>query len=411
MKKKILFSLLCLIGISMQMVKAATPMAKLDGTTMTIVYSNYQYEGYKYADQWGDWKDVVTKIVFDESMKNSHPTSTKGWFKNFTKLATIEHLDYLNTDQVTDMSEMFYGCSVVTTIDVTSFVTSNVTDMHAMFGGCRKAKHIYISKDRFDTRNVTNMASMFSWCSSLEDLTLWSFMTSNVTNMQNMFYFCETLETINATHFDMSKVTTTYGMFRGCKNLKTIYVSEKGNWSAMKNITSSNYMFLGCTSLVGWNGTTYDEAHTDIAYAHPDYLLDNGYFTKINDICNKPINFRITDLTQTGVRFEWDAETGTYDYQFRKVGEDWSPAYTANGTFRAYQNLQPATQYEFQISTRCTSDAYSDWETISFITLGEGIEEVMANDELRDGQKVLIDGVLYIRVNNHLFDAQGKQVK
>ena len=39
-------------------------------------------------------------------------------------------------------------------------------------------------------------------------------------------------------------------------------------------------MFKGCTSLVGGMGTTYDENHTDAAYAHPDKEDNPGYFTE-----------------------------------------------------------------------------------------------------------------------------------
>ena len=43
---------------------------------------------------------------------------------------------------------------------------------------------------------------------------------------------------------------------------------------------SSENMFSGCSSLVGGAGTTYDENHTDVEYAHIDEGPSNpGYLT------------------------------------------------------------------------------------------------------------------------------------
>ena len=39
-------------------------------------------------------------------------------------------------------------------------------------------------------------------------------------------------------------------------------------------------MFLGCSTLVGGNGTTYDDSKTDKEYARIDTEETPGYFTK-----------------------------------------------------------------------------------------------------------------------------------
>lgn len=66
-------------------------------------------------------------------------------------------------------------------------------------------------------------------------------------------------------------------MFNYCSNLATIYASN--SWSTA-NVTDSENMFYGCTSLVGGAGTTYDSSHTDASYAHVDEGSSNpGYLT------------------------------------------------------------------------------------------------------------------------------------
>ena len=44
--------------------------------------------------------------------------------------------------------------------------------------------------NNFNTNNVTNMSWMFSGCSSLKKLNLNNFNTNNVTDMRYMFYGC-----------------------------------------------------------------------------------------------------------------------------------------------------------------------------------------------------------------------------
>ena len=54
---------------------------------------------------------------------------------------------------------MFFD-SKATTLDLSSFDTSNVTNMHAMFYNCNNLKTIYAS-DKFNTNSVTLSSNMF----------------------------------------------------------------------------------------------------------------------------------------------------------------------------------------------------------------------------------------------------------
>ena len=88
-------------------------------------------------------------------------------------------------------------------------------------------------------------------------------------------------------------------MFCRCTNLTTIYVGD--GWNT-EGVTTSNsaYMFYGCTSLVGSQGTTYDASHVDAAYAHIDGGPSNpGYFTAgfIRGDVNNDGQVKISDVT------------------------------------------------------------------------------------------------------------------
>ena len=135
-----------------------------------------------------DVKYFCTKVVFDASFNNVRPTSCYFWFQGLSKLSTIEGIGYLNTDNVTNMSYMFYNCSKLTStsLDVSKFNTANVTDMGYMFYKCSKLESLAMSN--FNTANVTNMDHMFAECSNLTSLDVSNFTTDNVTNMGSMFY-------------------------------------------------------------------------------------------------------------------------------------------------------------------------------------------------------------------------------
>ena len=99
-----------------------------------------------------------------------------------------------DTSKVTDMGYMFYGCSGITSLDLSNFNTSNVTNMNSMFSYCRNLTSLDLSS--FDTSNVTNMDYMFWDCDNLTSLNLSGWDTSNVINNSSMFYGCGKLREI-----------------------------------------------------------------------------------------------------------------------------------------------------------------------------------------------------------------------
>lgn len=75
----------------------------------------------------------VTKVVILEDIT---PRVCSGWFRDMIHLATIDGLDKIHTENVSDMSYMFAGCEKLTTLDLSSWDISKVTDMTEMFKDC-----------------------------------------------------------------------------------------------------------------------------------------------------------------------------------------------------------------------------------------------------------------------------------
>ena len=71
------------------------------------------------------------------------------------------------------MSQMFYGCSSLQTLNLSNFNTSLVTDMQQMFYSCSSLLTLNLSN--FNTLLSTNMIQMFSECTSLKYLIISNF--------------------------------------------------------------------------------------------------------------------------------------------------------------------------------------------------------------------------------------------
>ena len=206
---------------------------------------------------WNDARETITTVSFDASMAGyTVLNSTAWWFTYLSKLTTINGLENLKTDNVTDMAAMFEGCSSLETIDLSSFNTANVTSLNALFSGC----------------------------TSLQSVTLGNMNTQKVTDMRALFYNCPLLTTLDLSSFVTPSLTSIGGMFYGCTELRTIMVGNGWNITNIGgNQGDKDEVFAGCTSLVGGMFTAYDSNHIDATYAHIDGGTANpGYFTPKN---------------------------------------------------------------------------------------------------------------------------------
>ena len=178
-------------------------------------------------------------------LRTNGGTNYKGLFYYYN--GTSLDLSSFDTSNVTNMSYMFYYCQNLTSLDVSNFDTSNVTDMSGMFNDCRNLTSLDVSS--FNTTNVTSMSRMFYNCTNLTSLDLSNFNTSNVTTMSYMFYYCQNLTSLDVSNFNTSNVWTIDNMFNNCTKLTSLDLS---NWN-VANITRSydtSSAFRNCTALI-----------------------------------------------------------------------------------------------------------------------------------------------------------------
>ena len=153
------------------------------------------------------------------------------------------------------MSEMFTGCTNLTSLDVTKFNTANVTNMNSMFYNCSKLTSLDVTK--FNTAKVSDMSRMFSSCTNLTLLDVTKFNTANVTNMNRMFYNCSKLTSLDVTKFNTAYVTNMNSMFCNCSKLTSLDVTKFNT----AKVSDMSYMFSGCTSLTLLDVTKFNTAY------------------------------------------------------------------------------------------------------------------------------------------------------
>ena len=244
------------------------------GTDVTHTESEFSRPGWYFKNS------QVTSVVIEESFKNAEITNCDGWFKDCSKLTSLD-LSNLNTSKVTNMNDMFWSCSGLTSLDLSNFDTSNVTDMSSMFWSCSGLTSLDLSNfntskvttmsdmfrgcncllsidlSNFDTSNVTYMGGIFNGCSGLTSLDVSNFNTSNAINMGSMFGGCSGLTSLDISNFNTSNATEMVGMFNGCSGLLSL---DLKNFDT-SNVTEMQSMFRGCSRLTSLDLSNFDTSN------------------------------------------------------------------------------------------------------------------------------------------------------
>ena len=287
--------------------------AKFDEGTGTLTFTSgpskpegaYDlYEGIYYPGWWYGQKEKIKTVVFDASFANARPKSCYGWFSGCSNLTEIKGIEYLNTEKVTNMQEMFNACSkltslnlsnfntaevtnmsymfksckALTSLDLTNFNTEKVTDMQGMFWECSDLTSLNLTS--LNTENVTDMTGMFKDCTDLTSLELSNFNTAKVTKMNQMFFQCYALTSLDLSNFNTAKVTKMDYMFKSCNDLTSLDLS---NFNTAK-VTNMSNMFYGCSALTSLDITSFNTAEvTNMSYMfHSCYALKSLDLTNFN---------------------------------------------------------------------------------------------------------------------------------
>ena len=185
----------------------------------------------------------------------SNVVNMKAMFERSSLLRSI-NLNSFNTKKVTNMDYMFSSCFSLDKLDLNNFDFSSMISMAYMFSSCKSLSSIKMPS--FTDSSVINLSHMFSDCSNLLSLDVTTLDTSNVLYMAHMFANCKFLEYLNIITFNTSSVKDMKFMFLGCSYLKCLNLSNFDT----KSVEQMNGMFYGCDSLKILNLSNFNTEST-----------------------------------------------------------------------------------------------------------------------------------------------------
>ena len=160
-------------------------------------------------------------------------------FSSYSGISVNDLISYNDTENVTNMVNMFYNCVNLETNPQLN--TSKVNSMNGMFKYCRKLA-TYM---QLDTSSVTTMNEMFYQCAKLTSVQT---DTRNVTSMTEMFSFCRNLATIDITHMNITSASDTYNFAYYCCSLTKLIIRNMNTIPALNSNAFTNcYHFTGTT--------------------------------------------------------------------------------------------------------------------------------------------------------------------
>ena len=177
----------------------------------SVVYSS------KYEDTINEGGTTTRTLLSDEPI-------TQICFRDIPNNKHLLSFDKCCGVKLTTCASMFYGCTGLTSLNLSNFDTSKVTDMKYMFFSCRGLTSLNLSN--FDTSKVTDMSLMFTDCKGLTSLNLSNFDTSNVTTMSSMFNSCTSLTSLDIRSFSSINLRSFSSMLTSVISTCNVYVNK-----------------------------------------------------------------------------------------------------------------------------------------------------------------------------------------
>ena len=212
-----------------------------NGTELTlyIVKPTVDVQLVENSSRLFDGCENVTTIENLNYLKSDNVTNMSYMFASMSELAGTINISSLNTDRVSDTHAMFMGDKKITAITFPSNFGMSSKDMGSMFKDCTALNLTYTETSKIRTYSAEDMSHMFEGVEGTTALALTNFVTATVSNMKAMFKGAKNLTSINVSSFDTKNVTDMSYMFDGLERINALSVA---NFRTEK-VTDMTYMF------------------------------------------------------------------------------------------------------------------------------------------------------------------------
>ena len=209
-------------------------------------------------------------------------------FEGCSNLETIALPKDEKANGIENFNKMFYGCSKLTSIDLSNISFVNAKKLNYIFNGCVNLKTLIFPTGEKATK-VESYERMFLNCINLISLDLTTFSFINSKSLNLMFFNCSNLETLILPKDEIAtNIEDLSYMFGVCFKLKSIDMSG----ISLKNVKNMMYTFFGCIDLETITFANDDEINNieKISYAFANchklksINLSNFNLEKVTDL-------------------------------------------------------------------------------------------------------------------------------
>ncbi len=157
-----------------------------------------------------------------------------GIFRYCYSMTNTSNISYWNTENVTNIDQMFLFCNHISTINDLNF--PKVTNLRTFCGGC----HSLVSLNNCNFSNAQNLWQSFSQCWNLQAIP--EIHSDNIINMCEAFVSCSNLTEV--IQYNTLKVKDMCRTFQFCNNLSNASIQNIINMCLNSNITTASYKNL-----------------------------------------------------------------------------------------------------------------------------------------------------------------------
>lgn len=163
-------------------------------------------------------------------------------FYGCSSLKQLE-INFLNVSKIKYMSSIFEECSSLSKLDLSKWVLTNLKEFKKAFMNCTKLKELSLPLIKSPDLKVLDRC--FKNCSSLVEIDLSDWVVDNIIWANEMFYECISLEKVNLSTWTIPKCRSIVSMFYGCENLKYLDISNL----CPGDLVDINYLFYNCRKI------------------------------------------------------------------------------------------------------------------------------------------------------------------
>ena len=157
-------------------------------------------------------------------------------FRNCTSLKSLTLYDYISYE---DYSYLFMGCILLSNLTFFPNFSYKTKYLNNMFSDCRLLKVFYnpiIDDNCLDTQNLIDISGMFLGCSSLTYVDLSWFLTKEIRNYEGIFYDCNSLSYIDISSFTHNNLNgSNFSIFNDNIPLNSTMVISYGFYYKIQN--------------------------------------------------------------------------------------------------------------------------------------------------------------------------------